>query len=114
VSADDVFELALSTREALQDVQETSEHGDAVNAINAVSPAPTEAQQVEPDAVNAINAVSAPEPLEPRGERQASVPTSMPEPGAKCGVHRRFLTFAEQLHGRCSWCEWQERQDSAR
>src|SRR5687767_5628985 len=49
-----------------------------------------------------------------RRARRAGVPSEMPDPGAKCRVHRRFLTFAEQLHGRCSWCEWQERQYSSR
>ena len=127
----DIFALAVSTRDALRSGSDEAREPNAVNAIDAVSAAP--AGPVEPVryAVDAINAVSPDEaeasaqwsevfnavkPVTSADEggrsgtaRRRSPVIDMPDPGAKCAVHNRFLTFSEQLHGWCSWCEWQKR-----
>ena len=122
----DVFELAVSARDALRARPDEDAEANAVNAVDAVSPtvadastewgevfnavdavtaAATDSVQNPEYAVNAIDAISRAAAHGPR----TATPTEMPDPGARCGVHNRFLTFAEQLHGRCSWCEWQAR-----
>jgi hypothetical protein len=129
MSDGDVFDLAASVRAKLRkgtdevdgsnavnaisapDPESGAETPYAVNAVNAISPAPAVDSGNRPDAVSAIDAVSEwwADAASPGRPPRLSVPAEMPDPGARCGVHNRLLTFAEQLHGRCSWCEWQER-----
>jgi hypothetical protein len=106
MSNGDVFERAAAVRNKLRTKVEGERESNAVNAISVPAPAVEEQTAY---AVNAVNAVSQGEEAVVEPRRRRAPPSELPDPGARCLVHKRFLTFAEQLHGGCSWCEWQER-----
>ena len=91
MSRDDTLDLALWALEELGEGGDSTQTQYAFNAINAFTPADENSE-----------ATASP----PRVEESPVAP----DPGARCGRHRRLLTFAEQLFGACSWCVWEDRQ----